>query len=77
MYVSRTYPMMAPYLKAAAPSLADDIVALQQLFTGPTPTQRCVHLLHCGVAYYGFADASGSGFGSSFLINGNLHYRTG
>ncbi len=123
VYVSRTYPMMVPYLKGihltldswrpwrspdgwkivdhevsatlqelglnskhpikaptnvtAVPSLASDDLALQQLFTGPTPTQWCVRPTRCGVAYYDFADASGLGFGSSFLINGTLHYRTG
>jgi hypothetical protein len=59
------------------PRLACDIEALLQLTSGPLPIKRSVRPTSTTVALYGFADASGHGFGSTLVINGTVHFRHG
>jgi hypothetical protein len=59
------------------PRLTFDIAALLQLTSSPTPTRRRIRLTTSAVALYGFADASGQGFGSTLIINDSVHFRHG
>jgi hypothetical protein len=59
------------------PQLQSDILALQQLFGPAIPPLCPVHLTSTATAIYGFSDALGSGFGTTLLINGTIHYRHG
>jgi len=54
-----------------------DIVALHKLFSPATPPLCAVRPSATATAVYGFGDASGSGFGTTFLIQGTIHYRHG
>ncbi len=66
-----------PAIVEPAPQLQSDILALQQLFGPAIPLLRPVHPASTATAIYGFGDASGSGFGTTLLINGTIHYRHG
>jgi len=66
----------APPEVCPVPRLANDLEALDKLFHPDLPPLRPIHPAAVTTVIYGFADASGSGFGSSFLINGVLHYCT-
>jgi hypothetical protein len=54
-----------------------DVAALQTLISGPVPVKRKARPEFSALAIYGFGDASGKGFGSSFSINGKVIFRHG
>jgi hypothetical protein len=60
-----------------APRLINDVRALNPLFKGGMPTQVLLGPFQIYSIFYGFADASGSGFGSTILCEGNIIYRIG
>ncbi len=61
-----------------APPLSQDSESLSALFQAPAPPLCYLRLTHMSVCIYGFVDASGAGFGSSFqLPTGNLLFRQG
>ena len=66
-----------PVRVAAAPRLKWDLEALCNLFEGDVPVRRKVRPRQRAVAIYGFGDASGKGFGSSFVIGEELIFRHG
>jgi hypothetical protein len=61
----------------AAPRLSDDVQALSVLFDAKAPTQVLLGATKVYTIIYGFADASGSGYGSTVLLGGGIHYRIG
>jgi hypothetical protein len=79
-----TWIPLSPHLDSppasvrAAPRLPQDLASLQQLFSNPIPPSRCIRASQVTTCLYGFVDASGSGFGSSFqLSDGAVMYRYG
>lgn len=56
----------APRQVAAAPRLSSDLQSLAKLLAAPAPPVRYLRPHTTKVAIYGFVDASGAGFGSSF-----------
>ncbi len=69
-------PLPRPPKKiTAAPRPIPDVRALGKLFdsTGPTPVLPRAPKVY--TVLYGFADASGSGFGSTILRKGGIQYR--
>ena len=50
---------------------------LKGMFEGEKPPVVDVRSSSCTVMIYGFVDASGSGFGSTLLMKGNVKYRIG
>jgi len=66
-----------PSMVRSAPRLRDDVDALLQMVKPEVPPRRMVRALTRGVVRYGFGDASGKGFGSTIMLNGVLHYRSG
>ena len=62
---------------AAVPRLMDDVKALKRFFEFPNPPPRFVRGTKTGKVFYGFGDASGSGFGNSFLMLGDIRYDYG
>ena len=64
-------------LLKAVPRLRSDIAALAGLFESQTPTHRLIRGKSVRSARFGFGDASGSGFGSSWLLKDGVKYRTG
>ena len=67
----------APKRVDEAPRLAWDLEALAELFSGSEPMRRKVRPSQTAIALYGFADASGKGFGSSLVVGDELVYRHG
>lgn len=61
----------------AAPRLAGDILALQELTQAHQPPKRLVRPKAAAVAVYGFGDASGKGFGSTFTVGERLFFSHG
>jgi hypothetical protein len=59
------------------PWLAFDLQALQRLTMGIAPMHRNIRPESTAVAFYGFADASGCGFGSTLVINNTVYFRHG
>jgi hypothetical protein len=59
------------------PQLIFDIDALMRLFSSDQPPKQLVRPSASALAFYGFADASSRGFGSTLSIYGNLHYHHG
>lgn len=60
--------LQPPSQVSAAPRLAWDLEALEQLLCSNHPPTRFFRATHTQVALYGFGDASGSGFGSSISL---------
>ncbi len=60
-----------------APHLLQDIEALDVLFSAELPPVGRVRPSKASVASYMLGDASGSGFGSSFVINNKVYYQHG
>lgn len=68
----------APVTVQPAPRLRQDMQALHDLFSLPTPPIRFLQPRHTRVALYGFVDASGAGFGGTYTArDGRLLYRHG
>ena len=59
------------------PRLRDDLNALRALFSGEVPQQRLVRGKALTFVLYGFGDASGGGFGSSWETAQGVRYRYG
>ncbi len=70
-------PVEPPTVVHPVPQLVQDIVALKQLFSPNIPPLRTVRPSNTATAVYGFGDASGSGFGTTILLRGSVHYRHG
>ena len=67
-----------PNKVSLAPRLYDDLEALALFFKPDKPSWRFVRGSEIVVAEYGFGDASGAGFGSSFESQrGGINYRLG
>ena len=60
-----------------APRLYDDLEALSLFFGSDNPSWRFIRGSEICVVEYGFGDASGVGFGSSFESKGGISYRLG
>jgi hypothetical protein len=68
----------APPEVCPVPRLANDLEALDELFHPDLPPLRPIHPAAVTTVIYGFADASGVGFGSSLqLPSGSVAYRYG
>ena len=61
----------------AKPRLEKDVAALIQLTTGKHPPLKRRRSGQVAEVYYGFGDASGSGFGATFQIQDKITYRYG
>jgi hypothetical protein len=61
----------------AVPRLKDDLRALTLLTSSESPPLRLVRPCKVRSVRYGFGDASGSGFGSTFSAPGAILYRHG
>jgi hypothetical protein len=61
----------------AVPRLKDDLLALKTLTEGEIPPLRMVRPTTVRSVRYGFGDASGVGFGSTFSAPGSILYRHG
>jgi hypothetical protein len=59
------------------PRFRNDLLALQSLFSNEKPTLRLVRGNSLGAAMFGFGDASGGGFGSSWETKQGTAYRFG
>jgi hypothetical protein len=66
-----------PKVIAAVPRLQKDIEALAELFSQQLSTQVLVQASRVYTILYGFADASGLGFGSTVMLEGGIRYRVG
>jgi hypothetical protein len=116
IYVTRTYPVMVPFLKGihqtlemwrpnrdedgwkiirpaaqkvalehgepptfveAAPRLGGDMEALQHLFSSAEPPRRKIRGTVVIEVFYGFGDASQTGFCTNFQIGDQIGYRHG
>ena len=71
------YPMNAPQFVLPVNQLYDDLQCLRKLFEGDHPKVRHIRIKIISYAYYGFGDASGSGFGSSIERGSGLKIRHG
>jgi hypothetical protein len=60
-----------------ATRLCSDLTALKLLFSASSPTKRLVRGSRIGAAIFGFGDASGTGFGSSWESKPNTSFRFG
>ncbi len=66
-----------PLRVKVAPRLHDDILALVHLFSDKEPPKRTIRPNKCAEAMYMVGDASGSGFGSSLMIEHEIYYLHG
>jgi len=67
-----------PEYVEVVPRLISDIASLTHIMQAECPPRRLVRSLRIAVAIYGFGDASGAGFGSSFVTpDGGVHFRHG
>lgn len=64
------------YVKAV-PRFQADISALRRLMAADHPPLKRVRCKKTGQVYYGFGDASGSGFGATIQIGDNIHFEYG
>lgn len=76
----------APTKVRVVPRFVEDVLVLEAMFRSPTPSLRLVRGFHIAKVVYGFGDASGAGFGSSWvdcgvtadeLANRRVRYRFG
>jgi hypothetical protein len=70
-------PPPPPKSIAAVPRLQKDVESMQRLFEQDIPAQVLLRASRVYTIIYGFADASGSGFGSTIMLNGEIEYRIG
>ena len=61
----------------AVPRLSSDVAALKELTSSESLPKQTVRPKSSTVALYGFADASGRGFGSTLIVEGRVHFRHG
>ena len=62
---------------SAVPRLKKDLMALSELFKSDNPELRLIRGVEVNCALFGFGDASGGGFGSSWEANPGTKYRLG
>jgi hypothetical protein len=67
----------APAYVAAVPRLQGDVTALLRLMKAVHPPLKRVRCKKTAKAFYGFGDASGSGFGATLQIGEHIHYEYG
>jgi hypothetical protein len=74
----------APVDVQVVPRFEEDLEVLQAVFQSPTPSHRLIRGYHVASVRYGFGDASGAGFGSSWVTQQSgmkqsreVHYRFG
>jgi hypothetical protein len=75
----------APLKVKVVPRFIEDILVLEAMFRESTPSLRLVRGFHIAKVVYGFGDASGAGFGSSWVegvgidksVSRPVHYRFG
>ena len=67
----------APLWITPVPIFHQCLKVLSKMFERELPTIVTVRSTTCQVVVYGFVDASGSGFGSTLLVKGNIEYRIG
>jgi hypothetical protein len=70
-------PLSPPDMVTAVPRFWDDVCALIRLFAADTPPVLMVRSQEIQVAAYGFADASGSGFGQTMSVGHQVNYTHG
>ena len=75
--LSYIHPTDAPKRVLPATRLEGDISCLEKLFESKYPVVRHVRCKLVTMAYYGFGDASGMGFGSTFQYGSGLRVRHG
>ena len=66
-----------PEKVSLAPRIFDDLHALEKFFSADKPCWRFVRGREVMVAEYGFGDASGAGYGSSYATQNGIQYRFG
>jgi len=66
-----------PKMVEVVPRFHQCLKVLEKIFDSPEPPVVKVRSTKCLVVVYGFVDASGSGFGSTLLVKGNIQYRIG
>ena len=67
----------APPKVKAVPRLLKDLESLETLFEGDVPRERLIRGVESIDVIYGFGDASGAGFGSSWKTGDSIKYRYG
>ena len=67
----------APLWITPVPKFHQCLKVLSKMFETELPTIVTVRSTTCQLVVYGFVDASGSGFGSTLLVKGNIEYRIG
>ena len=66
-----------PIFVTSIPRLELDVQALEKLCEQEEPPLRPVRCRESGTVLYGFGDASGQAFGSTFQIDNDIHYQYG
>jgi hypothetical protein len=66
-----------PKFVKASPRMAGDMEALQYLFSSTEPCKRKVRSTVAIAVFYGFGDASQTGFCTNFEVDGEIRYRYG
>lgn len=66
-----------PETVRGVPRLSSDLEGLRQLLSSEVPPRRVIRSTRVIVVYYGFADASGGGFGSTVVGPTGIRYRYG
>ena len=66
-----------PTFVTSVPRLELDVQALEKLCEHEEPPLRPVRCRESGTVLYGFGDASGQAFGSTFQIDDDIHYQYG
>jgi len=80
--LSRSQPLVGPYPQAPefvypVPQFCDDVVALLSLFAADVPPTRFVRSKSIHTAQYGYADASGGGYGNTMGALDSISYSHG
>jgi hypothetical protein len=68
---------MQPSVVVAVPRLADDIAAFEKLCYSKEPPLRRARCSKFASTYYGFGDASKSGFGATLQFGNDIEYKYG
>ena len=67
----------APKTVTPVPRFYDDLDTLVKLFKAPSPPEITIRSSSIFLVVYGFGDASGKGFGSTFARGSDISYRIG
>jgi hypothetical protein len=70
-------PEEVPVTVEAVPRFKDDLKALGRLMSAEHPPLKRARCKRTSKVYYGFGDASGSGFGATIQIEDEIHYEYG